>query len=123
MEFFATTILPASVTDLQHRLTISALPHWCASIEKVLNDAKSSGEIYCLWGTFLIHREELRHGVRFSLPECPNGLQWTVSTGQPPDPLHTVIHLTINRAEHEPDFIDSIQQFMADWKTGLEAQW
>ena len=40
-----------------------------------------------------------------------------------PKPAHTVIHLTINRTEHDQDFIDSIQQFVADWKTGLEAHW
>ena len=67
MEFFATTTIPASAADLQRRLTISELPRWCASIEKVLSDAKSSGEIYCVWGTFHTHREDLRHGVRFSL--------------------------------------------------------
>ena len=119
MEFFAATIIPASAADLQRRLTISELPHWCASIEKVLSDAKSSGEIYCVWGTFHTHREDLREGVRFSLPHCPNALQWTVTTGQPPNPRHTVIHLTINRTEHNQDFIDSIQRFVADWKAGL----
>jgi len=123
MEFFAMIIIPASVADLHRRLTISELPRWCGSIEKVLSDAMSSGEIYCVWGTFLTHREDVCQGVRFSLPECPNSLQWTVTTGQPPDPLHTVIHVTINRAEHDQDFIDSIQQFVADWKTGLEANW
>lgn len=123
MEFFATTIIPASAADLQRRLTISELPRWCASIEKVLSDAKSNGEIYCVWGTFHTHREDLREGVRFSLPHCPNALQWTVTTGQPPNPRHTVIHLTINRTEHNQDFIDSIQQFVADWKAGLEAHW
>jgi len=97
MEFFATTIIPASAADLQRRLTISELPHWCASIEEVLSDAKSSGEIYCVWGTFHTHREDLSHGVRFSLPGCPNALQWTVTTGHLPNPQHTVIHLTINR--------------------------
>ena len=123
MEFFATTIVPASAEDLQRRLTISELPHWCASIEKVLSDAKSSGEIYCVWGTFHIQREELRNGVRFSLPHCPNALQWTVTTGHQPNPQHTVIHLTINRTEQDQDFIDSIRQFVDDWKAGLGAHW
>jgi len=123
MEFFATTIISASAEDLQRRLTISELPHWCASIETVLSDAKSSGEIYCVWGTFQTHREDLHHGVRFSLPGCPNALQWSVTTGHLPNPRHTVIHLTINRTEQDQDFIDSIQQFVDDWKTGLEAHW
>jgi len=123
MEFLATTIIPASAGDLQRRLTISELPRWCASIENVLSDAKSSGEIYCVWGTFHVQREGLRHGVRFSLPDCPNALQWTVTTGHPPDPRHTVIHLTINRTEQDQDFIDSIHQFVADWKAGLRSRW
>ena len=123
MEFFATTIIPASAADLQRRLTISELPRWCASIEKVLSDAKSSGEIYCVWGTFHTHREDLRHGVRFSLPDCPNAFQWTVTTGHLPNPQHTVIHLSINRTEQDQDFIDSIQKFVDDWKAGLEAHW
>jgi hypothetical protein len=123
MEFFATAIIPASAAVLQRRLTISELPHWCASVEKVLSDAGSRGEIFCVWGTFLAYREDIHGGVRFSLPGCPNAFQWTVTTGQPPDPQHTVIHATINRTEHDQDFIDSIRQFVADWKTGLEAHW
>lgn len=123
MEFFATTIIPASAADLQRRLTISELPHWCASIEQVLSDAKSSGEIYCVWGTFLTHRENVRSGVRFSLPGCPYAFQWSVTTGHLPNPQHTVIHLTLNGTEHDQDFIDSIQQFVDDWKAGLEAHW
>jgi len=123
MEFFATTIIPASVADLQRRLTISDLPRWCASIEKVLSDAKSSGEIFCVWGVFVTNREDLRHGVRFSLPGCPNAFQWTVTTGHQPNPQHTVIHLTINRTEQDRDFIESILKFVDDWKAGLEAHW
>ena len=123
MEFFAAAIIPASVADLQQRLTIGELPRWCASIEQVLSDAKTSGEIYCVWGTFHAQREELRQGVRFSLPHCPNALQWTVTTGHAPDPRHTTIHATINRTEHDADFIDSIRQFVEDWKAGLEAHW
>ena len=123
MEFFATTIIPASAADLQRRLTISELPNWCASIEQVLSDEMSSGEIYCVWGTFHTHREILRSGVRFSLPGCPYAFQWTVTTGHLPNPRHTVIHLTINGSGHDQDFIDSIQQFVDDWKAGLEAHW
>lgn len=123
MEFLSTTIIPASVADLQRRLTISELPRWCTSIETVLNDTQSSGEIYCVWGTFRVHREELSHGVRFSFPICPNALQWTVTTGHQPNPQHTVIHLSINRIEQDQDFVDSIRKFVDDWKAGLEAHW
>jgi hypothetical protein len=123
MEFFATTIIPASEADLQRRLTISDLPRWCASIEKVLSDAKTSGEIYCMWGAFAMNREELSRGVRFSLPGCPMAMQWTVTTGHQPNPQYTVIHLSINRTEQEADFVVSMKKFVADWKAGLEAHW
>ena len=123
MEFVTTTTIPATPADLQRRLTIGELPRWCASIEKVLSDAKTSGEIYCVWGTFHTHREDLREGVRFSLPHCPNALQWTVTTGHQPNPQHTVIHLSINRIEQDQDFVDTIRQFVDDWKAGLETHW
>ena len=123
MEFFATTTIPALAEDLQRRLTIGELPHWCASIEKVLRDGKSNGEIYSVWGTFDINREVLRNGVRFSLSSCPMAMQWSVTTGHMPDPQQTVIYTTINRTEQDQDFIDSIHKFMADWKAGLEQHW
>jgi hypothetical protein len=123
MEFYATSLISASSDDLQQRLTIKALPQWCASIEKVLHDALTSGEVFCVWGTFQVRREEVDGGVRFTFPGCPNVFQWSVTTGHPPHPQHTVIHATINRREHDQDFIDSLQQFVEDWKTGLEAHW
>ena len=123
MEFFAATTIPATVADLQRRLTIGELPTWCASIEKALDDAGSSGEVFCVWGTFQVRREELRDGLRFTLPTCPNAMQWTVTTGTSPDPRNTVIHATINRTEQDQDFVDSLQQFVDDWKAGLEANW
>lgn len=123
MEFFATAAVPASVAELQRRLTITDLPRWCASISEVFSDAGERGEIYCVWGQFRVNREAIRDGVRFTLPGCPNALQWTITTGQPPDPGKVVVHLTINRTEHDPDFVDSNRQFVADWTTGLEARW
>jgi hypothetical protein len=123
MEFYATTDIPITVADLQRRLTISDLPRWCASIDKVLSDESTSGEIFCVWGTFRVNREEIRGGVRFSLPGCANVLQWTVTTELPPDPQQTVIHLTINRLEQDPDFVETIQQFVDDWKAGIETHW
>lgn len=123
MEFFATADVRASVADLQRRLTIADLPRWCASVSEVLGDAGASGEIYCVWGQFIVNREAIRDGVRFTLPGCPNALQWTVTTGQPPDPDQVVIHLTINRTEHDPDFVESNRQFVEDWRASLETYW
>ena len=123
MEFFATADVVATVAELQRRLSITDLPRWCASVDKTLSDAGDRGEIYCVWGGFLVHREEIRDGLRFTLPGCPNALQWTVTTGQPPNPDQVVVHLTINRTGHDSDFVDSNRQFVADWKRGLEEHW
>lgn len=123
MEFYTSTAIPASATELQRRLTIGDLPRWCASIEKVLDDAETSGEIFSVWGTFRIKREEIRGGLRFSLPGCANVLQWTITTELPPDPQQTFIHATIIRQEHDPEFIETLEQFVEDWKVGLERHW
>jgi hypothetical protein len=123
MEFLATTTISASAEDLQHRLTIAELPRWCASVERVLKDNKTNGEIFCVWGTFHANREVMSNGVRFSLPDCPNAFQWTVTTGHQPNPQHTYIHATINRVEQDQDFVDSLRKFVDDWKAGLEAHW
>jgi hypothetical protein len=123
MEFYATAEVRTDALELQRRLSIATLPQWCASIDTVLSDEGSRGEVYCVWGAFRVHREDLRDGVRFTLPGCPNALQWTVTTGQPPGPHNVIIHLTINRAEHDADFIASNAQFVADWRAGLEAHW
>lgn len=123
MEFFSRAAIRTDAEELQRRLRIAALPRWCASIQTVFDDQGASGEIYCVWGSFRVQREELADGVRFSLPGCPNALQWTVTAGPAPDSEHIVVHLTINRPEHDADFVASLRQFVNDWRVGLESRW
>ncbi len=120
MEFIARASTLMRDADLQRYVRIDNLPDWCASIEKVIANQGEKGEIFSLWGQFRIHREMIRDGVRFTLPTCPNALQWTVTAGASGS-KEAVIHCTINREEHDPDFIESIEQFVADWKEGVEA--
>jgi len=119
MEFFAIADRQITADDLQARLDISSLPSWCASISQVLSHDGDTGEIYCVWGQFIVHREQIRGGVRFTLPKCPNAFAWTVTTGLPPAPEKVVIHGTINRREHDADFIATLEQFVDDWRKGL----
>lgn len=121
MEFFATVPTGPDAGVLQRQVTVERLPDWCASIDTVLELSDESGRIYCVWGEFTVSRETIRGGVRFSLPGCPNALAWTITTGLPPDPDAVVIHCTINRREHDPDFIETIEEFVGDWRQGLEA--
>ncbi len=122
MEFFRFVTMPISPERLQQALTIKTLPQRCASVDQVLEDHGETGEIYCLWGQFQVRREPINGGVRFSMPGCPNALAWTVTTNLPPDPQRVVIHAAINRTEHDPDFIESVELFMDDWVQGL-LQW
>ena len=117
MEFYADLSLTASPERLQALVEIPALPRLCASVDRVLEHAGDVGRIYCIWGEFAVERQSIRHGVRFSLPGCPNALAWTV-TGEA-DGVR--VHCTINRREHDPDFIESIETFVADWADGLGA--
>lgn len=119
MEFFREIDADLDAGQLQRRLTIEALPRHCAEIDKVLEANGDHGEIYCLWGQFRVHRESINGGVRFTLPGCPNAFAWTVTTGLPPRPDRVVIHASINRREHEPEFVESIDLFLDALQAGL----
>jgi len=103
--------------QLTSLLTVSALPGLCRSIDRVISDNHTDGVIYCLWGQFRVNREELRHGVRFSMPDCPNALAWTITANSGDD--HVVVHCTINKSAHDEDFIESIHEFVHDWAVGI----
>lgn len=120
MEFFAIADVATDEAALRQALTISALPRFCPSITEVFSDEGETGEIYSVWGRFGLRREEMRGGVRFTMPTCPNAFQWTLTTGFPPAPDKVVFHGTINRTEHDPDFIETLEDFAAEWKAGLE---
>jgi hypothetical protein len=120
VEFFAIADVATTPHVLQ-TLTVKQLAAYCSDIDKVLTvDDDDRGSVYCIWGEFSVERQLINGGVRFTLPGCPNALAWTVTTGFPPAPGKVVIHCTINRQEHEEDFIDSIESFIAAWRHGLE---
>lgn len=122
MEFFAIANRTIAAETLQARLDITTLPSWCASITQVLSHDGDTGEIYCVWGQFIVHRELIRGGVRFTLPKCPNAFAWTVTTGLPPAPDRVVIHCTINRRDHDAEFIATIEQFADNWRRTIETR-
>lgn len=118
MEFFR----DVSETDvglerLRGLLSIHNLPGLCDSIDTVIKDNLTDGVIYCLWGEFRIDRQELKHGIRFSMPGCPNALTWTITINEAVRGI--TIHCTIDKRSHDPDFIASLELFMDDWQTGL----
>ncbi|MDB4576001.1 hypothetical protein N9112_03495 [bacterium] len=62
-------------------------------------------------------REEIRYGVRFSLLNCPHALAWTITFNEESQDI--VIHCTIDKRQQDPDFIDSIYEFIEDWSSGI----
>ncbi|MCP5368273.1 MAG: hypothetical protein H6906_12245 [Hyphomicrobiales bacterium] len=121
MEFFASLPRRTDAETLRSALTVASLPQWCASVDEVVDDRGDTGTITCVWGEFEVARQAIRGGVRFTLPSCPNAFAWTVTTGLPPDPDAVVVHATINRPDHDPDFVESLEEFVADWRHGLAA--
>lgn len=115
MEFFAAIDVPLNSEQLQRELTIATLAERCEVIDTVLSHEGDTGEIYCLWGQFAVRREVINGGVRFTLPGCPNALAWTVTVADGKG----LVHCTINRVEHDPDFIESIELFVDAWVEGL----
>jgi len=118
MEFFAEVETPGATPEtLKNRIRISSLPQFCRSIGSVISDHDDSGEIYAVWGQFNISREEIRNGVRFAFVDCPHAFAWTLTCHANRDRL--VVHCTIDDRNAEEDFVESIEEFVADWGTGL----
>lgn len=117
MEFYATAKSRLRADELQRYVRIDTLPEWCASFARVLEQSGERGRLECIFGEYPIHREMLSDGVRFSLPTCPNALQWTLTANS--GEVH--IHSTINRPQEESGFVDALARFMNDWKDGLES--
>lgn len=120
MEFFdeITTSTAVDADALKALLHIKYLPILCQSVTSVIRDNIIDGIIYCIWGKFHINREELKYGVRFSMPDCPNALMWSITTDSHTDNI--IIHCTINKKEHDEDFIESIYEFINTWVYGLK---
>jgi len=120
MEFHRSVKIDIDPEKIQTAITITNLPEFCESIYEVMFDEGASGEINCIWGVFTIHREVINGGVRFTLPGCPNGLAWMVTTGLPPDPECVEVYCSYRGKEPDPDFQDTTFEFMDDWKRGLK---
>ncbi len=121
MEFFEFADVVTSQEEIRAKVSVETLPDYCAEVEAVDALEELGRVIYFRqWGRFHIRQETVMGGVRFSVPDCPNALAWTVTTGYPPCFEKIVLHATINRTEHSPEFIGATQALLAAFKTGLE---
>jgi hypothetical protein len=110
MEWFCHISPGIPAETLVEQCTLTALPALCAGVHAVpeIDAAGRRATIECVWGVFTATVEPIRHGVRYALTTCPNALQWTVTTRHG----KTTLHLTINDTEPDPDFVESIREFM-----------
>lgn len=118
MEFFQEVHSPdVDAVYLKDLLSINNLTNLCASISTVTTNNEKEGTMCCIWGEFKVVREEIKYGVRFSLLDCPHALAWTLTYNELNQNI--IIHCTIDKTEKDPDFIDSIHEFIADWSCGI----
>lgn len=120
MEFFVQIDKSVSAERLQQEIQVKDIPRYCSFVSEIRPDEHNEQEMISFWGVHTVRRELIRGGIRFTLPGCPNVLSWTITTDLPPNLDEVVLHCVINRMEHDPDFIESIEGFVDDWKTGLE---
>lgn len=118
MEFFRTINIQTTENQLQKSLSFENINNIIESLF-VIDYQKDTANITGIWEEFTLKRDTIKGGIRFALIECPNALTWTITTGFPPVREHIVIHLTINRAEKEQQFIDELTEFLDDWQQGF----
>jgi len=119
MEIFCKAQVRLSEADLQRFIDVANLPEWCASIEAVLSVQGSRADIRTAWGEATVHRELINGGVRFSCPNNPHAMQWTL-TAKAATPPEVLIHLSTNLTNHPTDEQEHIELLVADWRAGLE---
>ena len=119
MEFFKILDIKTSEVEIHSRLTLEHLDIYSNDLFPLKKVEPNEVQIGGIWGEFTLLHQTIAGGVRFALKECPNALTWTITSGLPPEKEKVVIHLTINRQEREPEFLEEIEDFMEDIKNGM----
>ncbi|MDH3322246.1 MAG: hypothetical protein OEM04_04600 [Flavobacteriaceae bacterium] len=119
MEFFKIINLQTTEALIQKNVHFENLDDLCANMF-VMSFKDNIANIGGIWGEFSLQKDLINGGLRFSFLECPNALAFTLTTGFLPEPDKIVLHLTVNRLELKSEFVEEIEEFMTDWKTGME---
>ncbi len=121
MEFFKIINVKTTADQIQKNIHFDNLEILCESIF-VMDYKNNIADIGGVWGEFSLQKDKINGGLRFSLLECPNALTFTITSGYPPKPDQIIFYLTVNRTELKLIFIDEIEEFINDWKTGIEKE-
>jgi hypothetical protein len=114
VEYFRIVNKKTTEQKIHKYLTLTNLDKFSSEIFNLKEPTENESDIGGIWGEFTLIRNKIKGGCRFALMECPNALCWTVTTGYPPKPESIVVHLTINRTEKDPEFIEEIIDFLDD---------
>ena len=118
MEFFKIINKQSSEEIIQEKITPDTLEKFTESMFLIENfESDFSGGT--LWGEFLMSYNKINGGVRFALLDCPNALQWTITTGFLPERNKIVLHATINQTQKSTEFLEEVEDFMNEWEAGL----
>ena len=120
MEFFSIVDVSTTEEAIQEKLTLENLEKFCESIFP-MEDHPEVILTGGMWGEFIVRRDAIMGGVRFSMLNCPNALAWSITCGYPPARDKIIIHLTINRERKQQEFLDEIHLFMEDLNKGLRS--
>ena len=120
MEFFAIADVAWDEADIKNHIRLDKLTEIHCDLHLIKKEL-SGGWFHSPWDEFYITLDQIKGGIRSFMPDCPNAFTWSITTGFPPAPDKIVIHGSINRTEHKPDFIESIKEFIEDFKDGIEA--
>ena len=118
MEFFRIIDKQTSEATIKEKINPNSLEDFTESMF-VIEQGNEDFAGATLWGEFQISYDKIKGGVRFALLDCPNGLQWTITTGYPPERSKIIIHATINRTQKPEEFLEEINEFLNEWEAGL----
>lgn len=119
MEFFKIVDATTTEIELQNKITSANVEEYTEEMIFIKGDGSQS-TVGCFGGEFILNRDLIKGGVRFSLIDCPNALTWTITTGYPPEHNNIVIHSTINRERKNDEFVEEWREFIDDWANGLK---
>lgn len=114
MEFFRTVDIHTTEQIIQEVLVLENMEEMTNELILLDTIDDRSASIGGIWGEFTLERSTIKGGLRFALKECPNALTWTITTGYPPAINSLLIHLTLNRMEKSKDFVEEVEEFLAD---------
>ena len=109
-----------TVAEVLAQCSLAHLPTLCEDVYTVDHIATdgSIAQITCVWGEFEIACRPIKNGVSYALISCPNAFQWSVTSRNGV----TLVHGSINQMHPDPEFAESLIEFLQHFCVGLETQ-